>query len=179
MKLSPKTTQPTTRIEHLAKFGANDLNDLCDATVLAIENGGGFGWLKVPEHDVMERFWEGVLVMPSRYLFVARLDDTICGTAQMILPSHNNQAQSHAVHIASAFVAPWARGHNMGRKLITGMEEKAKTEGYKVINLDVRETQTEAISLFEGLGYQKIAMHPHYAEVDGKVVQGFFYYKEL
>ena len=33
-----------------------DLQDLCDATVDAIEAGGGFGWLSPPPRDTLERY---------------------------------------------------------------------------------------------------------------------------
>ena len=168
-----------TRVELITKLNTKDLNDLCDATTLAIESGGGFGWLRVPERDVMERFWQGVVAMPLRHLFVTRLDDVICGTAQMILPPSNNEAQSHAIQIASAFIAPWARGYGLGRKLIDTVEARAKRDGYSVVNLDVRETQQQAINLFENLGYIQCGIHPSYARVDDKDIRGYFYYKNL
>lgn len=176
---STKKQNVNTRVELITKLNTKDLNDLCDATTLAIESGGGFGWLRVPERDVMERFWQGVVAMPLRHLFVTRLDEVICGTAQMILPPQNNEAQAHTIQIASAFIAPWARGYGLGRKLIETIEARAKRDGFSVANLDVRETQTQAINLFENAGYIQCGIHPSYARVDGKDRRGYFYYKNL
>ena len=51
-----------------------DLQDLCDATIDAIEAGGGFGWLSPPPRDTLERYWQGLMLIPDRRVFVARLD---------------------------------------------------------------------------------------------------------
>jgi ribosomal protein S18 acetylase RimI-like enzyme len=156
-----------------------DLNDLCDATALAIEAGGGFGWVHVPDRNVLERFWQGVLVMPARSLFVARLDGVICGSAQIIKPPKNNEAQAHAVTLTSLFIAPWARGQGLSRRLLDLVERTALKDGYKVINLDLRDTQQAAIKLYESKGYQLFAQHPCYAVVDGVFIAGRYYYKLL
>ena len=175
-----KKAKPTdTRIELLNKISGQDMRDLCDATVLAIKDGGGFGWLEVPEQDVMQRFWEGVAAMPSRYLFVARLDGTICGTTQLLLPAQNNQAQSHSASLISTFVAPWARGYGLARSLVETAEARARKDDKKIINLDVRETQMAAIRLYESLGYIQCGIHPHYACINDETIRGYYYYKEL
>ena len=161
------------------KFRSADLHDLCDATEAAIREGGGFGWLHVPDRDVLERYWKGVLVVPERRLFVARLDGVICGSAQLIRPPRNNEAQGHSAQITTTFIAPWARGHGLSKKLISVLLQAAKADGLKTVNLDVRETQTAAISLYRSLGFTEFGRHPHYAEVGGKPVAGLFFTLDL
>lgn len=156
-----------------------DLNDLCDATDAAIEAGGGFGWVHLPARDLLERYWQGVIVMPGRDLFVARLDGVICGTCQLIKPPANNEAQSHAYNITTHFVSPWARGHGLARRLLHRAEKQARSYGALVVNLDVRETQDAAIRLYESEDYDHYATHPAYAYVDGSFVPGRFYMKLL
>jgi RimJ/RimL family protein N-acetyltransferase len=51
--------------------------------------------------------------------------------------------------------------------------------GLGVLNLDLRDTQRAAISLYERLGYRRWGSHPVYAQVDGRIVPGHFYYKLL
>ena len=46
-----------------------------------------------------------------------------------------------------------------------------------MLNLDLRATQRAAISLYEGLGYQRWGTHPVYARVEGEIVPGHYYYK--
>jgi ribosomal protein S18 acetylase RimI-like enzyme len=163
----PRNAEPVPSVEQLTEMTGTDLNDLCDATDAAIQAGGGFGWVKLPARDILERYWNGVLTMPQRLLFVARLDGAICGTAQLMLPSKNNEAQSFAVTLTANFVAPWARGRGLSQMLLEAVEKSAKAEGFSLINLDVRETQEAAIKLYERKGYTHFGTHPHYAEVDG------------
>ena len=84
----------TTRIDKLEGFEGTDLDDLCDVTDAAIVDGGGFGWLKPPARSVLEAYWKGVLLVPERSLFVARLDGTISGSAQLVRPTRNNEARA-------------------------------------------------------------------------------------
>ncbi len=174
-----KPLEPLPTVERLQKFNAGDLNDLCDATDAAIEGGGGFGWVKLPARDILERYWQGVLALPARELFAARLDGVICGTCQLLKPPGNNEAQSFAIQLTTNFVAPWARGHGLAKMLIEAAEEHAHADGFKVINLDIRETLETAITLYEHMGYERIGTHPHYAEVNGKVLKGYYYCKIL
>jgi len=157
-----------------------DLNDLCDATDDAIQNGGGFGWTELPAREILERYWQGAIIMPLRDVFLARLDGVICGTVQMVHPPKYNEAQSHAVQLTAHFVAPWARNnHDLARMLISRVEQQARAEGYSVINLDVREPQTAAIKLYESMGYDHYATHPAYAHVDDHYIAGRYYMKIL
>lgn len=156
-----------------------DLNDLCDATDAAIKAGGGFGWVELPSRDVLERFWQGVIAMPLRHLFVARLDGVVCGTCQLIKAPQNNEAQRHAMQITGLFVSPWARGRGLSRMLLDRAEAEAKKQGASVINMDVRETMDAAIKLYESAGYRQIGTHPYYARVNGQYVPGRYYTKNL
>lgn len=172
-----KPINPVAIVEHVVHLTPGDLSDLCDATDAAIVGGGGFGWVKLPARDILERYWSGVVTMPTRQLFVARLDGVICGTAQMILPARNNEAQSFAVSMTSFFVAPWARGHGLARMLVEKIEHAAREDGFGVIHIDVRETQDAAIRLYERMGYTLFGVNPVYSRVDGKIIPGRYYYK--
>jgi len=171
---------PVPLVERVhAPLNESDLNDLCDATDEAINAGGGFGWITLPSREILERFWQGVIAMPLRTLFIARLDGVICGTCQLIRPPQNNEAQKHIVQLTGHFVAPWARGHGLARMLMERAEQAAVEDHFSVINLDVRETQTAAITLYESLGYKLIGTHPYYAQVEGAFVPGRYYTKLL
>jgi len=173
----PKAAETT--VEHIKKLSLPDLNDLCDATDEAINAGGGFGWLKLPAREILERYWQGVVTMPARLLYVARLDGVICGTAQLILPPSNNEAQSFSVQLTTNFVSPWARKYGLARKLLDFAEKDAQKRGFSVINLDVRETQEAAVNLYESAGYMHIGTHPYYAQVDGEAIRGRYYFKVI
>jgi ribosomal protein S18 acetylase RimI-like enzyme len=170
---------PTTLVERLTAFRNNDLQELCEAAEEGIKAGGGFGWLKPPPRHIMESYWRGILLNPDRHVFVGRLDGTIAGTAQLVRPARNNEAQGASAQITTHFVAPWARGHGLARQIVVAAENAARDAGIRVVNLDVRETQGAAIQLYQSLGFQHWGSHPRYARVDGLWVAGQFFWKEL
>jgi ribosomal protein S18 acetylase RimI-like enzyme len=172
-------TDVATLVERASQLTPRDIDDLCDAADAAILDGGGFGWLKPPPRHVMEAYWRGVLLVPERALFVARLDGTIAGSAQMVRAPRNNEAQSFACTMTTTFVAPWARGHGLARALVETVEATARAAGFAILNLDVRETQSAAIELYESLGFQRWGMHPAYALADGARIAGYYYFKDL
>ena len=47
------------------------------------------------------------------------------------------------------------------------------------LQLDVRDTQAAAIHLYESLGYKRWGVNPAYAQVDGKIISGYFYSKTI
>jgi ribosomal protein S18 acetylase RimI-like enzyme len=161
------------------KLSDADVADLCDAAESAILDGGGFGWLKPPPRALLERYWRGVLLVPERELFVGSFDGRIVGSAQLVRPPKNNEAQHRIATITTNFVAPWARGHGLARDLTMACEVAAKRHGVRFINLDVRETQQAAIQLYESFGYECWGKNPNYAVVNGKKIAGHYYTKDL
>jgi ribosomal protein S18 acetylase RimI-like enzyme len=171
------TVKPEISVELMTAFTKGDLTDLCDAADAAIEAGGGFGWVRPPPRHIFESYWKGTLLVPERQLLVGRLDGTIAASAQMARPARNNEAQAFSATLMSSFVAPWARGHGLAKLVTVAAEDAARESGAHIINLDIRETQTAAIQLYETLGYTRWGVHPHYAQVEGKLIRGFYYYK--
>ncbi|MGB1864319.1 MAG: GNAT family N-acetyltransferase [Candidatus Puniceispirillum sp.] len=166
-------------VETVAKLTTSDINELCDAAEEAIKSDGGFGWLTPPPRSVMEDYWRGVQMIPERHLIAARLDKMIGGCCQIVRPPRNNEAQSFSCNLTTFFVAPWARGHGLAQKMIAEAEALAKSEGFSMINLDVRATQTRAIQSFEACGFKRYASNEYYAKVEGEYVKGFYYHKAL
>jgi ribosomal protein S18 acetylase RimI-like enzyme len=166
-------------VEHVQELDDDDLAALCEATDAAIIDGGGFGWVNPPGRRALESYYRGILLVPERELIIARVDGTIVGSAHLVKPPRNNEAQAFAAHLMHAFVAPYARGHGLARMLTEGVEARARELGYHVLNLDVRETQAAAIHMYETLGFERWGVHPDYAMVRGKIVQGYYYSKRL
>jgi len=177
--MSVSDSSTTITLERLTGFHGPDLHDLCDAAEAAIQHGGGFGWLTPPPRQTMEAYWQGVLLVPERELYVGRLDGTIAGSAQLVRPPRNNEAQSLTGTLTTFFVAPWARGHGLAPALVASIEEAARGNGLRVLNLDVRETQARAIEVVEEAGFVRWGTHPHYAWVNEAWVTGYYYYKDL
>ena len=172
--------QPQAAVESVLRpLNETDMQDMCDACDLAIKDGGGFGWVNLPPRETMERYFEGVITIPNRILFVARLDETIAGAAILVCPPSQNEAQSHAVTLTGNFVAPWAREHGLSRMMIEHMEQFARSEGFRVVNLDVDETQKAAINLYESMGYEKFGENPYATYKQGSYLTAFYYTKLL
>lgn len=171
--------KPRLAVERVEVLSDDDMAALCEAADAAILDGGGFGWVRSPGRLALESYFRGVLLVPERQLFVARLDETIVGSAQLARPSRNNEAQAFAASLVTSFVAPYARGHGIARTLTCRIEEAARALGYRVLNLDVRETQAVAIRIYESMGYVRWGEHPAYARVAGQTLGGIYYYKML
>lgn len=166
-------------VAEVEALAGSDLEELCEAAEDAIGDGGGFGWITPPRRHVMEAYWRGVLLVPQRSLFIARFEGTIAGSAQLVRPTANAEARAFAVDLTTHFIAPWARRRGLGRRLVEAVEQAAQGEGYRVINLDVRETQDGAIVLYDQMGYQRWGTHPRYARVGGRYIAGHYYMKEI
>jgi ribosomal protein S18 acetylase RimI-like enzyme len=149
---SPPDAEPELLAEQLKRFNDTDLNALCEATDAAIIDGGGFGWVTPPGRRALETYFRGVLLVPER---------------------------AFAASLMHSYIAPYARGYGLARMLTGTVEERARELGYHILNLDVRETQTVAISMYESHGYVRWGEHPEYALVRGKPITGLFYYKRL
>ncbi len=167
-------------VEKIVRLKTRDLSTLTEAASAAILDGSGFGWLKPPPRDAFERYWRGVLLVPERTLFVARLDEAIVGSVQLVAPPPQKEAWAFAAGIDTHFVAPWARGHGLARPLMEAAEKEARRQRFKAINLSVSTTQDAAIHLYESLGYKRWGTLPHYALRDGnEMVAGHYFQKEL
>ena len=166
-------------VEKVAKLSRRALRELCDAASGAIQDGAGFGRLRPPPAQEIERYWKGVTLVPERTLLVGRLDGVIGGSVQLVSPPPQKEAWAFACLIDTHFVAPWARGHGMARALLEHVEAEAREQGFSAMNLSVRETQDAAVNLFESFGFKRWGTHPKYALVDGKTVAGHYYCKEL
>lgn len=166
-------------VETADRLTKRDVHELCDSAEAAVLSGGGFGWLLPPPKSVMEDYWRGVQMIPERHLIIARLDKVIAGSCQIVRPPRNNEAQKFLCQLTTFFVAPWARGHGLAQMIVAEAEALAKSQGFLMINLDVRATQERAIQSFEARGFKRYATNPFYAKVDGSYVTGFYYQKEL
>lgn len=171
--------RPQLSVERITAFTEEDLLALCEATDAAIIDGGGFGWLQPPGRQVLESYFKGLLLVPERELYVGRVDGIIVGSAQLVRPPRNNEAQAMAATVTQAYVAPYARRLGLARMMVQRVEERARNMGYQILNLDVRETHHGAIALYESLGYIRWGTHPAYARLGGQLVAGAYFYKLL
>ena len=166
-------------VESLKTISETDLADLCNVTEQAIKAGGGFGWLKIPPVESLKKYWNGIVLIKSNFLVVGRLNGNIAGASQIAFNPPNNEAQKNISKIQTHFVAPWARGYGLAKAMIDLAIEISKENNMKSIQLDIRETQSAAIQLFENKGFVKWGTNPSYAFINGSRIKGYYYYKDL
>ena len=173
------SADPRIEVGMVERLRKRELAELCEAAAAAINDGAGFGWVHPPQPAAFERYWRGVTVVPERVLFIGRLDGVVAGSVQLVSAPPQKEAWRLSCLIDTHFVAPWARGHGLARRLLEAAEAEALARGIKVINLSVRETQEAAIKLYESLGFERWGTHPKYAFVEGRSIAGHYYCKGL
>ncbi len=167
------------QVERVSAFTDDDLAALCEAATAAILAGGAFRWVNPPERAALEAYFRGLLLVPERTLFLARLDGVPVGSAQLVRPSRHNEAQAFSATLKQLFLAPYARARNLRRMLAERVEERARAIGCQVLNAELREGQDEEAALLADLGYRCWGVHPAYARVRGRTLRGYYYYKPL
>jgi DNA-binding MarR family transcriptional regulator/GNAT superfamily N-acetyltransferase len=55
------------------------------------------------------------------------------------------------------WVAPWARGMGLGRRLLAELESRAIEHGSRTIRLDTNDALTEAIAMYRSAGYRQVS----------------------
>lgn len=176
--------QVQIKVERIQVFKGSDLSDLCDATESTILDDGlsfsiGLNRAEPPVRDRLEAYWKGVLLVPERQLIVGRIDGVIASSIQLVKPTPNNQTSSFCGSVDHHFVAPWARGHGLAKELLKAAQRNAKEEGLEVLRLNVRANLEAAIQLYEQLGYKRWGTLDKYEKIDGEMIAGFYYYKDL
>ena len=173
------TIIPKITIARAEGLSASDISDLCAATEDAIERGGGFGWLTPPPRPTLEAYWRGLMMVPGKHLFIARLDGIIAGALQLHEAPKNMESQANIGYVQTGFTATAARGHGIGRGLMVHVINQASAMGLKTLKLDVRETQDIAIRLYRKLGFIEWGRMPRYACLSGNWVAGLYFYLDL
>lgn len=174
-----KLSEHKLQVEKRATLSETELLELAIATEDAIRDGIGFHWMAPPMRETLEGYWRGVLMVPSRCLFVAKLDGVLAGSIQLVRPTKTKETSAFAASIEAHFVAPWARGHGLAPMLLDAAEREAAKEGFSVINISVRETQARALQVYREHGYIEWGTMPYYEFVNASMVSGHFFYKKL
>lgn len=174
---------PEITVELLKELNPLDLMDICDATESTMLDTHGFSvgfkqW-KPPLRQDIEAYFKGVMLIPERKMFVGRIDGTIAGSLQLLLPYSTDQVSSFLVRLDNHFVVPWGRNLGLSKKLLTTAEDFARRGGYSLIKLSVRSDREAAINLYEKFGYKRWGVLDKYEKVGNRIFSGYFYSKDL
>ena len=87
------------KVERREKFLKGELDELTSATMNAIEEGIGFGWIEPPPKNKVKAYWQGVLLVPNRSLFLGKYKEIVSGSIQVVTFSSTNEAAIFRVSI--------------------------------------------------------------------------------
>ena len=113
-------------VKKIQFFDKGELEELTSATMNAVDEGIGFGWITKPPKNKVKDYWQGVLLVPNRDLFIGKYKEIVSGSIQVVTFSSTNEAAIFRVSIDTHFVATWARGHglcNLGGLCYTFQEQ--------------------------------------------------------
>ncbi len=174
----PPDSYRAERLGHT--ISEDDLESLMESTVAAILAGGVFDWHTPPESASLRRFFEGLLLVPDRDVFIVRAPDgSICGAAVLAHATSRSEIYGASATITAFFIVPYERGKGLGALLMEAIINRALTRGAKVLDCRVRETLHDAITLLTSFNFTHWGTHPYFARIGDRTVRGLFFSKLL
>jgi GNAT superfamily N-acetyltransferase len=95
---------------------------------------------------------------PSGKAFLARRDGEVVGCGAY------RRRSDEFCEMKRLFVPDRFRGLGLGRKLSAALIAAAKEEGFKVMRLDTVAQMSEAVALYEAIGFRRCAPYNEYPE---------------
>jgi putative acetyltransferase len=89
------------------------------------------------------------LAGPEVQFFAAKLDGKYCGCGAIMI---RDEAYAEVKRI---FVAPEARGHGIGRRILERLANATQDAGLDLMRLETGTLQPEALRLFEAMGFTR------------------------
>lgn len=99
----------------------------------------------------------------GHYLVAVADDDAIEGYAGLLAADGTGQGDIQTVAVAEA-----ARGRGLGRRLMEALLAEAERRGVAEVFLEVRADNEPAQRLYASLGFERIAVRPHYYQPDNE-----------
>ena len=129
----------TVSIEPATAPGIRELLELSDAFALSLYPADSCYMLDVDE-----------LLAPGVTVAVARADSTAVGMGALV------ERGDGTAELKRMFVRADARGQGIAGRILTTLEELARTRAVHVLQLETGPLQPEAIALYEKFGYRRI-----------------------
>lgn len=152
-------------IDHLTANNLTaHLDDLTSLLLDTVASGGAVGFILPLTDEDARAFWRdkvsGLLAGGRTKMFVAKDQDRIVGTVQLIWDLPNNQP--HRGDVAKMMVHPDARRQGIGRRLMEAVETEARALDLKLLVLDTK-TGDNAQALYAKAGFERVGDIPIYA----------------
>ena len=173
----------STLINKVDSLSAKEIAELCKAAKETIANNMsfslGFNYANIPEEELLRRYFLGALLVPEREQFICKLDGVVAGYLELFRPSNKQVTKNFSAEVINHFVTPWARGNGIAKKMLLFAERTAKKNGISVLKLSVRDSLTEARSLYINSGYKQWGSCDKYEKIGDQYMTGHYFYKEL
>lgn len=167
-------------ITRLTSPESADLDALRDILIDCVTGGASVGFMLPCTPEKAARFWQGVAAevqSGDRCLLVARDEQGICGTVQLILRLPENQP--HRADLVKMLVHRRARRRGLGEALMRAAESAAIERGKSLLVLDAV-TGGDASRLYERLGWVRVGDVPNFALYpEGDPCGTTYYYRDL
>lgn len=171
---------PKIQVEQITFWeNEDDLNTLCETLEAAIIAGYHCKWTKPPPRHLIETYFKGVILVPDKLLFIARLDGNIVGICEITTPPKQKDSALIAVTVDIFAIAPYALKIGIENRLISKMEHTVSQLGFPIINITFDETQKRSLQFFLQNEYVHWATHPYYQKIDGQILKGLMLYKSF
>ena len=152
-----------------ATQAATHINQLMALLQNVVDDGASIGFIAPLPLDEAQAYWQGVfpaVAEGNKILLIAWQGDQLVGSVQLAMEPRRNGRHR-------------ARGHGLGRQLMTEIERLARVNERSLIVLDTRRGDV-ADGLYQRLGYTQVGIIPNYAMSSaGHLTDTVFYYREL
>jgi GNAT superfamily N-acetyltransferase len=170
----------TIRIRNLTTLSEREIDGLSDVLIDCVEGGASVSFMLPMTRAKAETFWRNTaasVARGERLVFAAEdVDDTIVGTAQILLAQPENQP--HRGDLAKMLVHRRARQRGIGAALLEAAERGARDAGKTLLVLDTASDDAER--LYARHGWQRCGVIPDYALwPDGRPCPTTFFFKVL
>jgi ribosomal protein S18 acetylase RimI-like enzyme len=164
------------QIKEVSTIDDSLLEELSDLLIQVVEQGASIGFLPPLSKEAAREYWKGVLDH-GVILWVAKINEKVCGTIQLHLAPRANG--SHRAEVVRLMVHLDQRRKGIARNLMSALEQKAKQERRTLLVLDTR-SGDPSNSLYKSQGYIEAGSIPRYAKsANGELEATIFYYKEI
>ncbi|MDQ1014711.1 GNAT family N-acetyltransferase [Streptomyces afghaniensis] len=159
---------------------AGDKAGLADLLADTVNGGASVGFLAPLDRAEALAWWEeraGDVAAGRLAVWAAHDAGRVLGTVSLAFPGKPNSR--HRAELVKLMVHRDARGHGLGRDLLTTAEGAAAEAGVTLLHLDT-ETGSPAEHLYRSAGWTAIGAIPDYAaSPDGRLRPTTIYYKRV
>ena len=163
-----------------ATQAATHINQLMALLQNVVDDGASIGFIAPLPLDEAQAYWQGVfpaVAEGNKILLMAWQGNQLVGSVQLAMEPRRNGR--HRAEVQKLMVHTSARGHGLGRQLMTEIERLARVHERSLIVLDTR-CGDVADGLYQRLGYTQVGIIPNYAMSSaGHLTDTVFYYREL